>query len=179
MIQEIFENDHTDFHQELYDLFWFGGVLSYDNIMCETYAIMYSWIEAEDLPDIDGLCEVDDGVTFQKVIIKSLRVVRTKHTKEIISSLYENLDGTELVMCPGGMTTLFGRLKKHKLTLKNHGEIVSDTYLLHRTTLSISDKHKTLTDTLVEMRKIVDSSGVPMTFAQTKDNLIDTFQFEF
>ena len=52
MLQEIFENGHTDFHQELYDLLWFGGVLSYGNIMRETYAIMYSWIEAEDLPDI-------------------------------------------------------------------------------------------------------------------------------
>ena len=178
MLQEIFENGHTDFHQELYDLLWFGGVLSYGNIMRETYAIMYSWIEAEDLPDIDGLCEVDDGVTFRKVIIKSLRVVRTKHTQEIISRLYEKLDGTELVMRPGGMTAFFGRLKKHKLALKKHGEIVSDAYLLRRTTLAISGKHKTLTDALVEMRKIAGASGVPTTFAQAKDNLIDTFQFE-
>ena len=66
MLQEIFDNDHTDFHQELYELLWFDGVLSYGNIMRETYAIIYSWIDADVLPDVDGLCEVDDGVLFGK-----------------------------------------------------------------------------------------------------------------
>ena len=177
-LQAIYDNGHTEFHQELYELLWFGGVLSYGNIMRETYAIMYSWISSEDLPDVDGLCEVDDGVTFRKVIMKSLRVVRTKHTQEIISRLYAKLDNTKLVMRTGGMTAFFGRLKKYKMALKKHGELVSDAYLLRRTTLAISGKHKKLTDALSEMRKIAGASGTPTSFADVKDNLIDTFQFE-
>ena len=69
-LQEIHDNGHTDFHQELYELLWFGGVLSYGNIMRETYAILYTWIEADVLPDLDGLCEIDDGITFRKVVIQ-------------------------------------------------------------------------------------------------------------
>ena len=177
-LQEIQDNGHTDFYQEIYDLLWFGGVLSYGNIMRETYAIMYSWISADDLPDIDGLCEVDDGVTFRQVIIQSLRIVRKKHTQEIISRLYEKLENTKIVMRTGGMSAFFGRLKKYKLALKKHGEIVSDAYLLRRTTNALSGKHKTLTDALSAMRKIAGASGIPTSFVKVKDNLIDTFQFE-
>ena len=137
--------------------------------MRETYAIMYSLIKADDLPDIDGLCEVDDDITFRNVIIQSLRVVRPKHTQEIISRLYEKLDGTKLVLRPGGMTVFFGRLNKHKLTVKKHGEIVSEAYLLRRTKLAISGKHKTLTDALVEMREIAGwSFGCPNNICSRK-----------
>ena len=53
-LQEIRENGHTDFYTELYELLWFRGVRSYGNIMRETYVIIYSWISAEDFPDVDG-----------------------------------------------------------------------------------------------------------------------------
>ena len=177
-LQEINDNGHTDFYQELYELLWFGGVLSYGNIMRETYAIMYSMISAQDLPDIDGLCEVDDGVTFRQVIIKSLRIVRTKHTQEIISRLYTKIDNTKLVMRSGGMAAYFARLNKYRLEMKRHGEIVSEAYLLRRTNIAVSGKHKTLKDAVAEMRRIAGASGVPTVFAKAKDNLIDTFQFE-
>ena len=177
-MQEIYDNGHTDFHQELYDLLWFGGVLSYGNIMRETYAIMYALISPQDLPDIDGLCEVDDGITFRQVIIKSLRTVRKKHTHEIISRLYNKIDNTKLVMRPGGMAAYFARLNKYRLEMKRYGEIVSEAYLLRRTNLAVSDKHKTLKDAVAEMRRIAGASGVPTIFAKAKDNLIDTFQFE-
>ena len=98
MMQEIFDNGHTHFHQELYELLWFGGVLSYGNIMRETYAILYAWIKPQDLPDVDGLCEVDDGVSFRKVIISSLRLVRTNHTQELISREYAKLEKATIIM---------------------------------------------------------------------------------
>ena len=177
-LKAILDKGHTDFHRELYELLWFGGVLSYGNIMRQTYAIIYSWIDAEDLPDVDGLCEIDDGVTFRKVIMKSLGIVRPKHTQEIVSRLYEKLDSTKFVMRPGGMSAFFARIHKHKSELKKYGEIVSEAYLLRRTKLVLSVKHKTLTDTLVELRRKAGVSGVPTTFATLQDNLIDTFQFE-
>ena len=99
-LQEIFDKGHTDFHQELYELLWFGGVLSYGNIMRETYAILYTCIDADVLPDIDGLCEIDDGVTFRRVIIQSLRVIRPQHKQALISAEYEKLEGTTLRFTP-------------------------------------------------------------------------------
>ena len=146
--------------------------------MRETYAIIYSWIEANVLPDIDGLCEVDDGVTFRKVVIKSLSIVRPKHTQEIVSRLYEKLDNTKLVMRTGGMSAFFGRLNKHKLALKKHGEIVSEAYLLRHTKMIISGKHETLIKLLTELRRTAGITDVPTTFTNMQDNLIDTFQFE-
>ena len=169
MLQEIFDRGHIDFHQELYELLWFGGVLSYGNIMRETYAIICSWIDADVLPDVDGLCEVDDGVTFRLVIIKSLRIVRSRHTQELIDREYGKLDDIKMVMRVGGMTAFFGRLTKQKFALKKIGETVSDAYLLRRTKIAIKGKHKTLTDALAEMRKIAGVTGVPTTFNQVQD----------
>ena len=146
--------------------------------MRETYAILYSWIKPQDLPDIDGLCEVDDGVTFRQVIIASLRLVRTNHTQELISREYVKLDGAALIMRPGGMTAFFGKLNKHRLKLKEHGETVSEAYLLRRTSLAIVGKHKSLIDAMKAMRKLAGATGVPTTYSHARDNLIDTFQFE-
>ena len=98
MLDIIKLNGHTDFHRELVDLLWFGGVVSYGNIMRETYAIIYSWIAEDDLPDLDGLCEEDDGPSFRNVVIKSLRIVRAHHTQEIITRLYNDLDSAKFVM---------------------------------------------------------------------------------
>ena len=96
-------------------------------------------------------------------MIKSLRIVRPKHTQEIIDREYGKLDDIKLVMWSGGMTAFFGRLTKQKLALKKMGEVVSDAYLLRRTKMAITGSHKTLTDALVEMRKIIGVSGVPTT----------------
>ena len=177
-LQEIRQNGHTNFYQELYELLWFGGVLSFGNIMRETYAVMYSLFAVEDLPDVEGLCEVDDGVSFRLVIIESLRVVRPKHTQEIISRLYTKIDETKLVLRPGGMSAYFARLNKFRLKMKKQGEIVSEAYLLRRTTLAVSGKHKVLKDAVKEMRKIAGVSGKPTTFAAAKDCLLDTFHYE-
>ena len=59
-----------------------------------------------------------------------------------------------------------------------NGEIISDAYLLRRTTLAVSGKHKVLKEAVREMRKIAGASGRPTLFADAKDNLLDTFQFE-
>ena len=128
----------------MYELLWFGGVLSYGNIMRETCAIMHGMIALDNLPDLEGLCEASDGVSFRLVIKKSLRLVRPKHIQEIISRLYNQLDNTKLIMRTGGMAAYFGRLQKFKIDMKKHGEIVSDAYLLRRTTMAVSGKHKYL-----------------------------------
>ena len=96
MLEKIKSDDHTDFHQELTESFWFGGVMSYGNIMREVYTIIHGWMEAIDPPDVEGLCEVDDGVTFHMIVIDSLRIVREKHAHEIISRLYTKLDANKL-----------------------------------------------------------------------------------
>ena len=57
------------------------------------------------------------------------------------------------------MTAFFVRLIKHKLALKKHGEIVSETYLLRLTKLIISGKHKTLTDVFTDMRRMAGVTG--------------------
>ena len=41
-LDAIRENGDIDFHHELQELLWFGDVLSYGNILRETYAIIYS-----------------------------------------------------------------------------------------------------------------------------------------
>ena len=153
MLQQIKSDGHTDFHHELTELLWFGGVLSYGNIMRETYAIIYGWIDAQDLPDVEGLSEVDDGVTFRSVIIASLRVVRVQHTHEIISRLYNKFDDNKLVMRPRGMSAFFNRMNKIRLDMKSHGEILSDTYLLRTTKIAVASKHTKLDETMAEMRK--------------------------
>lgn len=38
MLKSIKDKGCDDFHEELTELLWFGGVLSYGNIMCEVYA---------------------------------------------------------------------------------------------------------------------------------------------
>ena len=153
MLQQIKSDGHTDFHHELTELLWFGGVLSYGNIMRETYAIIYGWIDAQDLPDVEGLSEVDDGVTFRSVIIASLRVVRVQYTHEIISRLYNKFDDNKLVMRPRGMSAFFNRMNKIRLDMKSHGEILSDTYLLRTTKIAVASKHTKLDETMAEMRK--------------------------
>ena len=65
-----------DFHEELTELLWFGGVLSHGNIVREVHAKISSWIDPLDFADVDGSCEEDDGVSFHIVIQRSLRVVR-------------------------------------------------------------------------------------------------------
>ena len=78
----------------------------------------------------------------------------------------------------GGMAAYFARINKFRLDMKKNGEVVSDAYLLRRTTLAVSSKHKALKDAVKEMRKIAGASGVPTLFADAKDNLLDAFQFE-
>ena len=118
MLNKIQAAGHADFHQELTELLWFGGILSYGNIMRETYAIIYNWISAENLPDVDGLCEEDDGVTFRKIIQQSLRVVRVKHTQELISRQYDKLSKIKLILRPSGMSAYFAQMNKVRLELK-------------------------------------------------------------
>ena len=78
----------------------------------------------------------------------------------------------------GGVAVHFARINKFRLDMKRNGEVVSDAYLLRRTTLAVSGKHKALKDAVKEMCKIAGASGVPTLFADAKDNLLDTFQFE-
>ena len=107
MLDVIKSNGHLDFHRELNELLWFGGVLSYGNIMRETYAIIYSWVDESDLPDLDGIAEEDDGPSFRDVVIQSLRIVRVHHTQEIIARLYNEMDAAKLVMRPRGMSAYY------------------------------------------------------------------------
>ena len=177
-LEAIKENKHMNFYNELYEVLWWGGCVSYGSIMSETYAIMYAWITDQDLPDLEGLCEENDGPTFRKVIIDSLRVVRVQHTQEQVARLYKKLDSTALVLRPGGMAAYFAKINQIRLQLKKKNEIVSDSYLLHRTYLAVEDKHSKLDGAVAEMRRVAGASGIPTSFSKAKDNLIDTFEFE-
>ena len=157
---------------------WFGGVASYGNIMREVYAIIYAWIDERDLPEVDGLCEEDDGISFRLAVINSLRIVRAKHKQESIARLYAKLDSTQLVMRTGGMASYFAKINKLRLDLKKLHEQVSDSYLLHRTYDATRDKHVKLAETISRMRQVAGTTGVATTFAHAKDTLIDVFQFE-
>ena len=134
MLKSIKDKGCDDFHHELTELLWFGGVLSYGNIMREVYAKIYAWIDPLDFADVDGSCEDDDGISFRIVIQQSLRVVRVQHTQEIVYRGYDKLENCELVivlvMRPRGMTAFFNKLRREKLKLKQEGEIVSDAFLL-------------------------------------------------
>ena len=153
MLQAIKDQGHLDFHHELTELLRFGGVLSYGNIMRETYAIIYSFVDPDDLPDLEGLCEEDDGPTFRIILQRSLLIIRANHTQEIISDLYAKLDSAKLVMRPRGMAAYFGRITKFKNKLKTNQEIVSDSYLLRRTYLAIEGKHKKLDEAVSALRR--------------------------
>ena len=177
-LQLIQANGHHAFHQELQDLLWFGGVASYGNIMRETYAIIFNWVKPEDFADLDGLCEEDDGITFRTVIIESLRIVRVRHVQEICDRLYAKLDATTLTMRPGGMAAFFAKLRKIKCALKEEGEIVSNTYMLRRTKIAVSGKHSKLDEVIAALRRKAGTSGIPTTFKQMQDCLVDTFEFE-
>ena len=177
-LDAIQQNGDETFHQEISDLLWFGGVVSYGNILRETYAILYGWISEQDLPDLEGLCEEDDGCTFREIIIKSLRTVRPQHTQELIARLYRKLDKTALVMRPGGMTAYFAKLNQIRLAMKKQNEIVSESYMLHRTYMAVTGKHQKLQDAVAEMRRTAGVSRTPTTFVQAKEHLIDTFDFE-
>ena len=178
LLDTIKSNQHMEFHKELYDLLWFGGVVSYGNIMREIYAILYDWVDDVDLPDLEGLCEENDGPNFRKAMVNGLRLVRIQHTQEIVARLYNKLDGTQLVMRPGGMAAFFAKLNRIRLDLKKKQEHVSDSYLLHRTYQAVENKHDKLTRAVAEMRRVAGATGTPTLFAKAKDNLIDTFDFE-
>ena len=178
ILQAIASAGHSDFHREMHELLWFGGVESYGNIMCKTYAIIYGWIDEDDFQDVDGLCEDDDGVTFRRVIQKSLRTVRVKHVQEIVNRLYTKLDTAYLVMRPNGMSGYFAQLNKIRKTMAKHGELVSDKYLLRRTELAISSKHEKLSKALTDLRFAAGKSGIPTTYATAQDFLTDVFDFE-
>ena len=178
MLDAIKANGHSNFYSELIELLWFGGSLSYGNIMRQVYAILYGWIDKDDLPEYEGLCEEDDGISFRTALIKVLRVVRVKHRQVIIDRLYEQLDTTELVMRPGGMAGYFGRINGLVKKMKQQGEVVSDTYLLRRTYRAVKDKHKELTATVSKLRSKAGKSKKPTTYVDACDALIDAFQFE-
>ena len=110
-LNEIKANGHLAFFQELNELLWFGGILSYGNIMAEIYTIIYDWIKPVDLPEVEGLCEAHDGITFHKVITKSLQLVRPQHKQQIIDNWYDELDEVQLIMRPGGMAGYFAKMK--------------------------------------------------------------------
>ena len=97
-LQDIEEKGHLAFLQEMNELLWFGGIVSYGNIMSEVFTIIYDWIDPTDLQDVEGLCETNDGITFHKVITKSLQTVRPCHTQEIINGHYDDLDNVKLTM---------------------------------------------------------------------------------
>ena len=50
-LDAIQSNGHHTFHAELTDLLWFGGTVSYGNIMAETYNIIFDFIGDDDLTD--------------------------------------------------------------------------------------------------------------------------------
>ena len=177
-LDAINQNGDEIFYRELSDLLWFGGVVSYGNILRETYAILYGWISEQDLPDIEGLCEEDDGYTFRKIIIKSLKIVRPRHTQELIARLYRKLDQTALTMRPGGMAAYFAKLNLIRIEMKKQNEMVSESYMLHRTYMAVTDKHQKLEKAVADMRRTAGVSHIPTTFVQAKEHLIDTFDFE-
>ena len=45
MLQTIKDKGCDEFHEELTELLWFGGVLSYGNIMREVYAKLYGCMD--------------------------------------------------------------------------------------------------------------------------------------
>ena len=177
-LDEIKVNGHMGFHSEMIELLWFGGCVSYGNIMAETYAIIYNWIKPDDLPDLEGLCEVHDGITFRDVVIKSLQTVRLQHTQELINHLYSKLDDIKLIMRPGGMTGYFAQVRSVKLRMKKQGEMVSESYLLRRIFLAVKGKHKKLDAVAAELRRKAGVSGVPIPIERVQDCLVDTFDFE-
>ena len=177
-LEAIANNGDLALVNELTELLWFGGVVSYGNIMRETYAILYGWISELDLPDLEGLCEEDDGPTFRNLFISSLRVVRVKHTQELIARLYKKMDNVQLIMRPGGMAAYFAKLNRIRIDMKKQNEIVSESYLLHRTYLAVNAKHLKLQEAVAEMRHKAGVSGTPTTYEHAKDHLIDTFEFE-
>ena len=174
----IRENGHLDFHQELTELLWFGGVVSYGNTMRETYATIYSWIGESDLPDLEGIAEDDDGVTFRNVVQQSLRIVRVQHTQEVVARLYNDLDSAKLIMRTRGMTAYFSKINKIRNDMRKQGEIVSEAYLLRRTYLAVAGKHKKLDESVAELHRVSGVSGVPTTYSHAADHLTDTFDFE-
>ena len=177
-LDEIGNNGHAAFHQELTELLWFGGVVSYGNVMAETYAIIYGWISADDLPDLEGLCESNDGVTFRNVVINSLRVFRVRHTQAIINDLYNQLDSVKIVLRPGGMAGYFAQIKTLKMRMIKAGENLTDAYMIRRATLAAEEKHQKLDDCLADLRTAAGRTGIPTTFTDMQDALIDTFDFE-
>ena len=178
MMDKVRINGHPHFYQELNDLLWFGGVMSYGNIMREVYAIIFNWIDKDDFHDLEGLCEDDDGPSFRKVVIESLRVVRVQHTQEIIARLYRKLDSIQLIMRPSGMQGYFAKQTKIRLQMRKYNEIVSDSYLLLRTYAQVESKHKKLEEAVAELRRKAGVSKIPTTYVDAKDFLIDTFEFE-
>ena len=177
-LESIKEKGHEAFHAELIELLWFGGVVSYGNIMAEVYAIIYGWIDPDDLPEIEGLCELNDGITFRNEVIKSLHVVRVNHKQQIINNLYSKLDNVQLVMRNGGMHGFFAKLRKARLKLNKAGEMVSEAYLLRRVIMATSNKHNKIDEVIAELRRKAGTSGTPTTFTQMQDALTDTFDFE-
>ena len=178
MLQQIEDKGHNSFHNEMCQLLWYGGATSYGNIMRETYAVIYDWISADDFPDLDGLCEDDDGVTFRLVVRRSLRVVRLKHTQAIVDRLYHKLDTAALIMRPNGMTGYFAQLKKLRTKMRAQGEEVSDKYLLRRVNLAVAPKHEKLQKALADLRTEAGKSGIPTSFLKVEDVLTDCFDFQ-
>lgn len=178
MLQQIDDKGHSNFYNELCQILWHGGATSYGNIMRETYAVIYDWIPAEDFPDVEGLCEDDDGVTLRTVVRRSLRVVRLKHTQAIVERLYHKLDSATLVMRPNGMTGYFAQLKKFRTRMKAQGEQVSDKYLLRRIKIAVAPKHDSLCKALADLRTEAGKSGIPTPFDKVEDVLTDCFDFQ-
>ena len=177
-LDAIQSNGHHTFHAELTDLLWFGGTVSYGNIMAETYNIIFDFIGDDDLTDLDGLCEENDGITFRKVVIRSLSIIRKDHKQEIIGNLYREMDAVQLCMRVGGMTGYFSQMRKLKLKLRKQGEAMSDSLMIYKSTIAISGKHEKLDAVIAELRRKSGTSGKPNTFAHFKDCLKDTFDFE-
>ena len=177
-LNEIKTNGHLAFFQELNELLWFGGILSYGNIMAEVYTFIYDWIKPVDLPEVEGLCEAHDGITFHKVITKSLQLVRPQHKQQIIDNWYDELDEVQLIMRPGGMAGYFAKVKTFKMKLKDAGETITDAYMIRRATKALHHKHTKLAEALATMRTLAGRSGQPTTFTNFQDFLTDTFDFE-
>ena len=179
------ESLSPDFGTELRSLYNFGGVLSYSNINERIYHTVYAWLDHSTvggdvhlLAGIDASDGVFDGVSLLRVVVESLRVVRSKDIALQAQRFSKKITDAVFIMRVGGMQAYMGEIDHHRLALINIRRPLTDAEILGRVQATLAGRHSQIDKCFRDMRIDASKSGIETTFSVAKTQLIDTFRYD-
>ena len=175
------EESDTTLASELKDLYNFGGIYSYSSINEQIYMTYFSTLNPNtsggDLHIISS-CEQYDGMTARKLILESLRTLRTGDISTTAYRHSKKISNARLPMRIGGAAAYFGVIDEHRSSLTNMNESLPDTEVVGRIFEATRGLHEEIDNTIRKLRRRAGKDNIPLTYKQVKHAIIDTFKYD-